>query len=231
MTVHFKAALKGDIPSELSADRPGETPARDATFYTRIGKRALDLVIVIAVLPIALALIAVSAIATARDGHNPFYWQKRLGRGGRAFWLLKIRTMVPDADARLETYLTQNPDARREWDYKQKLNNDPRITRLGHILRVSSIDELPQIWNVARGDMSIVGPRPMTVAQRPLYPGQAYFTLRPGITGNWQVSDRNDTGFADRAAYDERYAAAVSLATDFNILVRTLGVVLRCTGQ
>ena len=166
----------------------------------------------------------------ALDGRSPIYLQKRVGRGGRVFHMVKIRTMVPGADGLLEDHLSKDPAARREWDETQKLKSDPRITWIGSFLRKSSLDELPQLWNVWVGDMSLVGPRPMMVSQQALYPGQAYFELRPGITGPWQVSDRNASSFADRAGYDNRYLSSISLSQDLSILMRTVSVVLRGTG-
>ena len=145
--------------------------------------------------------------------------------------MLKIRTMVANADAHLETYLAENPEARREWDEKQKLENDPRITRFGNILRKSSLDEMPQLWNVLKGEMSIVGPRPMMVDQQELYPGTDYYMLRPGVTGPWQISDRSQGSFAGRARFDAAYNKTLSLKNDLHILAGTAGVVLRCTGR
>jgi lipopolysaccharide/colanic/teichoic acid biosynthesis glycosyltransferase len=138
--------------------------------------------------------------------------------------------MVVDADAQLEAYLAASPEARLEWDHTQKLKNDPRITTVGRIIRKTSLDELPQLWNVLKGDMSLVGPRPMMPEQRALYRGRAYFELRPGITGFWQIGDRNDTSFSARAAYDTRYASNLSLLTDVIVLLLTIRVVLRGTG-
>jgi exopolysaccharide production protein ExoY len=138
--------------------------------------------------------------------------------------------MVVDADAQLEAYLAANPEARLEWDRTQKLKSDPRITPVGRFIRKISLDEVPQLWNVLKGDMSLVGPRPMMPEQRALYQGGAYFELRPGITGFWQVGDRNDTTFSARAVYDARYAQDLSLMTDVIILLLTIRVVLRGTG-
>jgi lipopolysaccharide/colanic/teichoic acid biosynthesis glycosyltransferase len=143
----------------------------------------------------------------------------------------KLRSMVPDADAKLAAYLDSDASARREWDAYQKLTNDPRITPLGVMLRKSSLDELPQLWNVLKGDMSLVGPRPMMPEQRSMYVGDAYYKLRPGVTGLWQVSDRNATTFARRAEYDTDYERKLSLATDLMVLAATVGVVLRGTGH
>jgi len=174
--------------------------------------------------------MVVLALLVASDGGSPFYWQERVGRGGRGFRFLKLRTMVPKADTRLERYLQSNPEARAEWDATQKLKNDPRITAVGKLLRKTSLDELPQLWNVLVGDMSLVGPRPMMVSQRDLYPGSAYYKLRPGITGSWQVSERHESEFRARAIYDTSYERELSFRTDLSILCKTVGVVLRATG-
>jgi lipopolysaccharide/colanic/teichoic acid biosynthesis glycosyltransferase len=131
----------------------------------------------------------------------------------------------------LESYLAADPAMREEWDRTQKLKNDPRITRVGNFLRKTSLDELPQFLNVFRGEMSVVGPRPMLPEQLPLYDNPApYFDMRPGITGQWQVSDRNENSFAHRSTVDAAYHDSLSLALDLRILVRTVGVVLRRTG-
>lgn len=228
MGVTFKYLTDMEKPAEshgLTATVLETTP-----LYRDHLKRALDIALVLLVAPIALPLILVAAALAAMDGGSPFYWQDRVGLGGRSFRMLKIRTMVPNAKARLESYLAGNPEARREWDHSQKLKHDPRITRLGYFLRKTSLDELPQLWNVLKGDMSIVGPRPMMVEQKPLYEGHAYYAMRPGITGFWQVSDRNETSFVARARYDTDYYHSVSLATDIAVLVRTVAVVLRGTG-
>jgi len=138
--------------------------------------------------------------------------------------------MVADADSRIAEHLERDPAARAEWDRTQKLKEDPRVTRFGQVLRRTSLDELPQLWNVLIGDMSLVGPRPMMTSQQALYPGLAYYALRPGITGYWQTSERNDTTFEARAFYDDAYEEDLSLSTDLRVLVRTVGVVLKATG-
>ena len=142
----------------------------------------------------------------------------------------KLRSMVNDADARMEEYLAAHPEARLEWDRTQKLKQVPRVTRMGQLLRRSSLDELPQLWNVFIGDMSLVGPRPMMVSQRAIYPGLAYYALRPGCTGYWQTAGRNRTSFEARAEYDTAYEAELSLWSDIKILFRTVGVMLKGTG-
>lgn len=209
---------------------PLQIQSQQKTFYSLGGKRVADILFVVLSAPISLFLIAIMALLVMRDGGNPFFIQERVGRDGKTFRMFKIRTMVLNADKRLAAYLAENPRARTEWARDQKLKDDLRITRVGKLLRRTSLDELPQLWNVLRGDMSIVGPRPMMTEQQALYPGQAYFKLRPGITGPWQVSDRNMTSFAARADYDTRYLAELSAGKDLSILMRTTSVVLRCTG-
>lgn len=198
--------------------------------YRTSGKRFLDVTLAALAAVFVAPFIAVLALLVALDGHNPFYSQDRVGRGGRTFRLWKLRSMVPNADEKLEDYLAANPEARLEWDTTQKLKHDPRITPIGKLLRRSSIDELPQLINVLIGDMSLVGPRPIMDAQREMYPGKAYYRLRPGVTGSWQVSDRNECSFHARAQYDELYEREVTLSKDVSILCRTVAVVLRCTG-
>jgi lipopolysaccharide/colanic/teichoic acid biosynthesis glycosyltransferase len=195
-----------------------------------MGKRGFDVALVVHSLPIVLPLIALLALIVAIDGSNPFYTQNRVGRNGRVFRIYKLRTMIPNAKARLDDYLAQNSKARAEWDKNQKLRNDPRVTKLGRFLRNSSLDELPQLINVLKGDMSLIGPRPMMIEQMPIYPGRAYYDLRPGISGSWQVSDRNGSTFAARAKYDTDYHRDLSLWVDIKIMVRTFGAVVRRTG-
>ncbi len=198
--------------------------------YRGPGKRVLDIALTVLVLPIVLPVIGFLAILVAFDGGKPFYSQDRVGKGGRIYRMWKLRSMVKDADACLEHYLRDNPDLRHEWDSKQKLVSDPRITWLGRFLRASSLDELPQFFNVLVGNMSLVGPRPMMVSQKALYPGEDYYDLRPGITGLWQISDRHRATFAERATYDSRYNHILSLASDLAILAATVKVVFGNAG-
>ena len=200
-------------------------------FYQRIAKRALDVVLVLIVSLPVLTLVAILALAVAMDGHNPFYRQIRLGRNGRRFSMWKLRSMVCDAEAALVAHLAADPAARVEWDRDQKLRNDPRVTPVGRLIRRTSLDELPQLWNVLRGDMSLVGPRPMMPEQEEIYPGTEYFRMRPGLTGFWQISERNETSFGERASYDRAYWSEMSLATDLRVMLRTVGVVMRATGH
>ena len=218
-----------ETSTQTNAAMP-EPGTRRHGIYRHGAKRGFDILFVLLTLPISLPLILGMMYLVALNGGSPIYRQKRLGRDGRIFQMLKIRTMVPGAEALLGDYLGKTPEALREWNETQKLKCDPRITRIGAFLRKSSLDELPQLVNVLVGDMSLIGPRPMMVDQKALYPGTAYFHLRPGITGPWQVSDRNQTSFAARAGYDARYLASMSFILDVVILLKTVRVVLRGTG-
>lgn len=207
-----------------------DLPTGIRSVYARHFKRALDILLVIMVLPIVLPIVLMLAVAITRDGGSPFYSQLRVGRSGRSFRLWKLRSMVTNADQQLKDYLDRNPAARAEWDLTQKLKKDPRITNFGRFLRKSSLDELPQLWNVLMGEMSIVGPRPMLLEQAQLYPGADYYHLRPGVTGLWQISDRNDSTFAARATFDAQYATQLSFTEDARIILQTVNVVMRGTG-
>ena len=199
--------------------------------YRAFGKRAIDILLVLlAIVPVSFLLAGLAAVI-ALDGRSPIYVQNRVGQDGRIFRIFKLRSMVRNADKVLAAYLAGNPRAKEEWDVNQKLRNDPRITRFGYLIRRTSLDELPQIFNVLRGDMSLVGPRPMMCDQRHLYPGQEYYAMRPGITGYWQTSVRNESSFSQRAFFDKAYFADLSFMTDLKVLLRTVGVVLRATGH
>lgn len=207
-----------------------EEPIGVRSFYARFVKRPIDMLAVLASAPIVVPVVLILALMVIYHGGKPFYSQLRVGKSGRSFRLWKLRTMVEDADLRLAEFLATDPVAKAEWDSTQKLKNDPRITPAGRFLRKTSLDELPQLWNVFIGDMSVVGPRPMMLDQAVLYPGADYYHLRPGVTGLWQISDRNDSTFAARAGFDARYADELSAHGDLSIIMRTVGVVLRCTG-
>jgi exopolysaccharide production protein ExoY len=193
-------------------------------------KRVFDVVCVVLCLPFVLPLVAILALIVKRDGGPAFYKQERVGRRGRIYKIWKLRTMVENAAASLNDYLASNPEAAAEWALTQKLKKDPRITKIGLILRKSSFDELPQVFNVLLGHMSLVGPRPMMPEQRDMYPGRAYYFERPGITGSWQVSKRNESSFADRARFDTDYVANMSFANDVKLLLATVSVVVNGTG-
>lgn len=193
-------------------------------------KRVFDLSVVLMIAPVALLAIGLLALLVRLDGSSAFYRQPRVGMGGRTFMLWKLRTMVPHAERKLESYLAAHPQAQFAWNQSQKLRNDPRVTAIGRYLRKYSLDELPQLLNVLLGDMSLVGPRPILPEQRQLYEGAAYYRLRPGLTGLWQVGKRNDATFAERAIIDTEYFHRMSLFTDIWILSKTPIVVLKGTG-
>lgn len=194
-------------------------------------KRSFDVTLVLATSPFWLPVIMLCALALWIEGGKPFYFQKRLGRDGSRFSLIKLRSMVCGADAMLKELCARDPELKAEWETLQKLRNDPRITPVGRFLRATSLDELPQLFNVLKGEMSLVGPRPMMPEQLPGYGDpQAYFAVRPGITGLWQVGERNNSTFAYRRNVDLEYAGRVTLGGDMRILRKTVGVVLRRTG-
>ncbi|WP_425045851.1 sugar transferase [Primorskyibacter sp. S87] len=203
----------------------------EQSFYRVYGKRALDIFLVFLSLPVTVPIMVLCAVALWIESGLPFYQQNRLGRDGRYFKILKLRTMVRDADELLQKYLQDDPELREEWETTQKLKRDPRITLVGGFLRKTSLDELPQIWNVLKGDMSLVGPRPMMPDQLEIYgEPSSYFALRPGITGVWQVSARNETHFCQRARIDMDYFKLLSFPLDLKLLLKTVGVVCRRTG-
>lgn len=172
------------------------------------------------------------AALVKREGGDALFSHERIGRNGKPFRCLKFRTMVPDAKERLEALLASDPEARAEWERDHKLTNDPRITRLGAFLRKTSLDELPQFFNVLKGEMSLVGPRPITAEECKKY-GESYdlyIRFRPGITGIWQVSGRNNISYPARVALDSQYALNQSIYFDFVILLRTFGVIATGVG-
>ena len=224
MTVHFDGKKMGS-PVLGTPD-----PSYEDSFYAARAKRFMDVALVLLTAPITAPVILLLALFVRLGGRSAFYQQTRVGKNGKTFKLVKLRTMVHDADETLDAYLEANPAARAEWDATQKLKDAPRITKIGKFLRKTSLDELPQLWNILRGDMSIVGPRPMMECQRAMYPGVAYFRMRPGLTGYWQISDRNDAEFVRRAHFDTRYYEDRSFSVDMSVILRTAAVVLRGTG-
>jgi lipopolysaccharide/colanic/teichoic acid biosynthesis glycosyltransferase len=161
-----------------------------------------------------------------------FFRQQRIGAGGRPFSCLKFRTMVVDSEQQLVTYLANNPVARQEWEDERKLKYDPRVTPFGALLRKTSLDELPQLLNIVRGEMSLVGPRPIVLAEVSKYGEyiQYYNAVSPGLTGLWQVSGRNDIGYRQRVMLDTFYVRNWSLWLDFMILMRTIPAVMKKDG-
>ena len=199
----------------------------------RFLKRTLDLSLTVVVTVTLAPLMGVLVLLVAVTSPGPvFYGQRRLGRGGQPFTAWKFRTMRRDADAVLAEVLANDPLAKSEWERDHKLRRDPRVTGIGRFLRSTSLDELPQVWNVLRGDMSLVGPRPVTAAEIPKYGDQweIYTRVRPGITGQWQVSGRNHTTYEERVAWDAFYVHNWSPWLDLVILARTVLTVVRGEG-
>ena len=209
---------------------PEVRPTAPKGVYARYLKRLFDILFILATAPVVLPVVILFAILVKLDGGPIFYGQPRIGRDGRVFTCWKLRSMVVDADQKLIAYLEENPSAKAEWLVSQKLKDDPRITWVGHFIRKASIDELPQLWCILKGEMSLVGPRPFLPEQKALYKGNAYYMVRPGLTGFWQVSDRNESSFSARAVFDNRYLDEISFGTDLWLILRTVGVVLRATG-
>lgn len=192
-------------------------------------KRGIDLFLCLLGAALLLPLGLCLALAIRWDSPGPiFYRQRRIGQGGREVRIFKFRTMAADADETLQTWLERDPDLRKEWERDRKLKHDPRITRMGAFLRKTSLDELPQLFNVLWGDMSLVGPRPIVAEEvrryGPVY--EEYCLVKPGITGLWQISGRNNTSYEERVAFDHYYINNWSVWMDLWILGKTVPVVL-----
>ena len=201
--------------------------------YTRRWKRVFDIAVAVPLFVLLAPLVALLLAVVALDGANPLFGQERVGRGGRTFRCWKIRSMVPDAAGRLAKLLAEDPVAAAEWAEHQKLENDPRITRFGAFLRQTSLDELPQLWNVILGDMSLVGPRPVLEEELARYGARAavYKSLSPGLTGPWQVSARNLVTYDERVRMDTSYARYHSLLGDVRLVLMTAVTVFQRTGR
>ena len=193
-----------------------------------LSKRLFDVFGSVLALAFLSPIFLFVAVLVRRDGGSAFFSHERVGLGGTTFVCLKFRSMYGDSDTRLETLLASDPNAKQEWSEHYKLKEDPRITPLGHFLRESSIDELPQLVNVLRGNMSLVGPRPVIVEELEKYGDakEAYLSVRPGLTGLWQVSGRNDLDYETRVALDTEYVETWSFKADVIILLKTIRVVI-----
>jgi exopolysaccharide production protein ExoY len=224
----LRQALASGAGYESAANRRDRIAAPD------LAKRALDIVgasaLLVALLPLLLVLMAI----LRANGSPIFYRHIRIGLGARAFACLKLCTMRPDGDKVLEEVLRTDPAARQEWQHTRKLRNDPRVTPIGRFLRATSLDELPQLFNVLRGEMSLVGPRPVVARELEEHYGPdaaaLYCSVRPGLTGLWQVSGRSGTSYKQRVELDARYVHERSLGMDIRILLRTPVAVLRRDG-
>lgn len=194
----------------------------------RVCKRVFDLLSVLVMLALFWWAILIVAIGVRLTTGSPvIFGHLRVGRDGKMFKCLKFRSMVPNAQEVLDQLLATDPSAKAEWERDFKLKDDPRITRFGRFIRSTSLDEMPQLWNVVKGDMSIVGPRPVVQDEFERYYHGAqdhYKAVRPGLTGLWQVSGRNDLDYAQRVALDRQYVENWGLWTDFITVMRTVAV-------
>lgn len=209
-------------------------PDTGATVYVSRAYRVAECAIALLALTFLAPLCVIVALAIkAQDGGPVIFAHRRIGQGARTFSCLKFRSMAIDADARLQRLLEADPEARLEWEQDHKLKRDPRITRLGRFLRQSSLDEVPQLINVLRGEMSLVGPRPIVQAEVGRYGRRfaAYCSVRPGITGLWQVSGRNNVSYQRRVALDTLYAQNRTVLLDLKILAATIPAVMLRRGS
>jgi lipopolysaccharide/colanic/teichoic acid biosynthesis glycosyltransferase len=230
-----RALFQPDLAHHTAPQRSLAGPR--ISYSKRIGlalKRTTDIAGAAILLLLLAPLMPTLALFVRLDGGPALYRHLRIGYGDRPFGCLKFRTMVTDADSLLASHLANNPKAAAEWATHRKLTADPRVTRIGAVLRATSLDELPQLLNVLRGQMSLVGPRPVVREELEQHYGDvgraAYAATRPGITGLWQISGRNDTTYQERVGLDIAYVGSWSLFLDLKILLRTIPAVLSRRG-
>jgi undecaprenyl-phosphate galactose phosphotransferase len=223
-----------DIKTDWTVPQPSMRTWRELEFSGPYSycKRCVDLVGAVILSIVFLPIVLVVSLSLYSDGGDILFRHTRIGKNGKAFRVYKFRTMVPNADLALRDLISENPTLREEWLRDHKLRNDPRVTVVGGFLRRTSLDELPQLWNVLKGEMSLVGPRPIVRDELTRYGRAAryYLSLKPGLTGVWQISGRNDTDYRRRVAMDRHYACTASLVTDLMVLLKTVDVVLRRRG-
>lgn len=197
-------------------------------------KRAFDVAFSAFVLLVGFPLFFIIALLVWISSRSfVIYGHERIGRGGKSFRCYKFRTMYSDAEIRLQQLLAENPALKEEWEKTHKLKNDPRIAPVGRFLRKTSLDELPQFWNVLKGDLSVVGPRPVVKAELQKYFGRKaplILSVRPGLTGLWQVSGRSNTSYEERIRLDEEYIQNQSFALDLKLIAKTIPVMLFSRG-
>jgi len=217
------------MPLNAAGDHTTTGERRRNTQPSDALKRAMDLLLAIPLAIFLLPALIVLALIIRKDDKGPILFkQTRRGKDGKPFTCYKFRTMVVDAQERLERLLASDPELRKEWEETQKLKDDPRITRRGGFLRRTSLDELPQLWNIIRGDMSVVGPRPIIEDEVRRYGRdiEHYDSVRPGVIGLWQINGRNDTTYEERVALDVDYALRRSIFLDIYILVKSIPAIL-----
>lgn len=219
--------------SSIAANDIGDANVYLHASRTSVTKRSIDIIVSSLAILFISPLMALIAIAIRlQDGEKSLFVQERIGYAGKTFRCFKFRTMISDADERLSKVLENDPAARAEWEAMRKLTDDPRITWLGHLLRKTSLDELPQLFNVLRGDMALVGPRPIVDAEIALYADDyiSYSSVKPGISGLWQISGRSDIDFKRRVQFDKQYNEEWSVLFDLEIMIRTIPALLAQSG-
>jgi len=224
----FAGASTADVYALVAM--PPEVASPTRLFRYRVVKRALDIFLVVLFSPLLLLLFAILAAAIRIDSQGPvFFSHRRIRRSGEFFSMWKFRTMCVNSSEVLEHHLSTNAEARAEWRQSHKLKFDPRVTPVGRFLRRTSLDELPQLWNVITGSMSLVGPRPIVAAEVEKYGNYFadYCRVKPGITGLWQTSGRNKLTYPQRVHFDRIYVRKWSLLGDLKILAKTLTAVTR----
>ena len=228
--------VKASNEEAWSAETPTHIQIAESNLEMPAGyffsKRIIDVVGALILAAVFSPILLVVIVSLRRDGGDILFRHTRIGRNGKTFKVYKFRTMVPNAAEVLRDLIAANSELREEWLRDHKLRNDPRVTTMGGFLRRASLDELPQLWNVLKGEMSLVGPRPIIREELCKYGRAAryYLAVKPGLTGIWQVSGRNDTDYRRRVAMDRHYACTASLKTDLVVLVKTVDVVLRRRG-
>lgn len=220
------------VPARATFDQYATGTAETRTIYARIGKRTFDIAASLFLIVVFAPLIASIALCLLVSGGTPVFSHTRIGQGRRKFKCYKFRTMHKNSSRALRFMLRTDVIAAEEWSEAQKLTFDPRITSIGQFLRMSSLDELPQLFNVLVGDMTMVGPRPVTEKELARYGRDLpiYLSVRPGLTGLWQVHGRGTTTFEERVAMDCAYVQQLSFATDLKLMFQTVGAVLKRTG-
>lgn len=210
-----------------------QMPARIVMFTRRKPrqklKRALDILLCSVAMPLILPLGLLLALSVRLDSKgSAIYKHERIGKNGKPFAIYKFRTMTQDADKKLDEYLAKDQELAEEWEENHKLRHDPRLTRIGQFLRKTSLDELPQIINILKGEMTLVGPRPIVEAEKEKYGRyfEEYCEVRPGLTGLWQTSGRNNTTYSQRVAFDHYYLNHWSIWLDLWIMAKTIPVAL-----
>ena len=231
----FNASQAGTSAETLQEGGFAFEPLASNAFYRTSGKRMFDVLALLVLTPFVLVVVLCITLVMLVNGEGArvFFGHRRVGRDGRAFKCWKIRTMVVNADERLREHLKDNPEAAEEWARDHKLDDDPRITKIGGFLRKTSLDELPQLVNVAKGEMSFVGPRPIVRTELHKYGAyrKLYQSVTPGVTGLWQVSGRNDVSYDERVELDVKYVQSISMRNDLQVMVQTVSALATRTGK